>query len=72
MIKTEMDGLSHIPTFEIEKDISDTQKEINDYRDELTVLMRNPHLIIFVKKFLFKFPSVFLYCQPFMAWVTPM
>ena len=33
---------SHIPDSEINRDISDTQKEIDDYSDELRVLERNP------------------------------
>lgn len=33
---------SHIPTEEIKQDILDTQKEINDYKDEKEILMRNP------------------------------
>ena len=33
---------AHIPDSEIKQDISDTQKEINDYRDESRVLERNP------------------------------
>lgn len=33
---------NHIATSEIEKDIADTQKEIDNYNDELTVLTRSP------------------------------
>lgn len=33
---------AHIPDSEIKQDIGDTQGEINDYRDELRVLQRNP------------------------------
>lgn len=33
---------SHIPSDEIRADITDTWKEIDDYRDEKDVLMRNP------------------------------
>ena len=33
---------AHIPDSEIEQDISDTQREIDDYRDESRVLERNP------------------------------
>ena len=33
---------SHITESEIKRDISDTQKEIDDYSDELRVLERNP------------------------------
>ena len=32
----------HIPTEEIEQDIADTQREINDYQDEKEILMRSP------------------------------
>jgi len=32
----------HIPTEEINQDIKDTQKEVDDFRDEKDVLMRNP------------------------------
>ena len=31
-----------IPTKEIAQDITDTQKEINNYVDEKSILMRNP------------------------------
>jgi len=37
-----MNGNAHIPSSEIKKDIADTQKEIDDYQDELCVLERNP------------------------------
>ncbi len=33
---------AHIADSEIKKDISDTQKEIDNYRDESRVLERNP------------------------------
>jgi len=32
----------HIPTEEVIQDIKDTQKEVDDFRDEEAVLMRNP------------------------------
>ena len=32
----------HIPTEEVIQDIKDTQKEVDDFRDEKAVLMRNP------------------------------
>lgn len=31
-----------IPTNEIERDVADTQREIDNYQDEKEVLMRNP------------------------------
>lgn len=34
--------LSHIENPEVEQDIKDTQSEIDDYSDELDILMRNP------------------------------
>ena len=36
------DKNAHIPDTEIKQDIGDTQKEIDDYNDELRVLERNP------------------------------
>ena len=37
-----MGNNDHIPTSEVLQDINDTQKEIDNYRDEKEVLMRNP------------------------------
>jgi len=37
-----LDKNRHIPTAEVNQDILDTQKEIDDYSDEKDILMRNP------------------------------
>ena len=42
MKATEAERNAHIPVSEIKQDISDTQKEIDNYRDESQVLERNP------------------------------
>lgn len=38
----EIDENAHIPTSEIESDIADTEREIQDLQDEEKVLLRNP------------------------------
>lgn len=38
----EVDPNAHIPTAEIEQDIADTEREIQDLEDEEKVLRRNP------------------------------
>ncbi len=42
MEKEEAEKYNHIPTSEINKDVLDTQKEIDDLRDENEILNRNP------------------------------
>ncbi len=42
MTKIEAEKYNDISTFEIRKDLIDTQKEIEDYEDENVVLKRNP------------------------------
>ena len=37
-----LSNIAHIPISEIEQDKRDTQKEIDNYNDELEILMRNP------------------------------
>lgn len=42
LTQEQIESNKHITTETIKKDITDTQKEIEDYRDERKVLARNP------------------------------
>lgn len=42
MTEKDVQRNAHIPDSEIKQDIADTQREIDDYNDELRVLERNP------------------------------
>ncbi len=42
MTQKNAEKVAHIPDSQVKQDISDTQREIDDYSDELQVLERNP------------------------------